>query len=117
MWDPPDGYDDCLHDARETTNVSTKYHAIDVPDVGEVLALAPKPNACAALAMAANSKVDDVTKVDYLVLFALNHLAPGEEARLLVGMMGGEFPANTYQRVARSISTWGTARPTRRSSR
>jgi len=118
-YEPPEGWDDALDDAANhpTPDIPGQYQPLEVDEVGTVMCRRPMPNAAAALAMAANSKIDDVGKVDHLGLFLRNHMQPGEEARVLVGMMRGEFPADAMHRVARAVSTWGTARPTRRSSR
>lgn len=118
MYDPPPGYDDLMFDAGgDAPPVDPVYRELDVPGVGIVLARPPLPNAAGALAMAARANITAMAQVDYLGLFVRNHLAPGEVARLLFGQMDGRFPADTIQQVAKAVSTWGTARPTRRSSR
>lgn len=90
---------------------------LDVPDVGEVLARKPMPGSAAALAMAANAKIDAAARQSYLVLFVKNHIGDTEYERLLLGMMEGELPTDTVEKVARAVATWGTARPTLPSSR
>lgn len=88
------------------------YRPLEVPEVGTVLARPPMPRSTAALAMSANAKIDATARKEYLTLFVRNHLADGEYDRLLIAMMNDEAPADTIGRVAREISTWGTARPT-----
>lgn len=118
MYDPPPGYDDLFFDAGgDAPPLDPKYSELEVPGVGTVLARPPMPNAAGALAMAARSNIEVTSQVDYLGLFVRNHLAPGEMARLLFGQMDGRFPTDTIQQVAKAVSVWGTARPTRRSSR
>ncbi|UAW09011.1 hypothetical protein SEA_CALAMITOUS_40 [Mycobacterium phage Calamitous] len=118
MYDPPPGYDDLMHDCGgDDPPVDPVYRELEVPGIGTVRARPPMPNAVGALAMAARSGIDPVRQVDYLGLFVRNHLAPGEVERLLVGQMEGQYPTDTIQQVAKAVSVWGTARPTRRSSR
>lgn len=116
MVTTPTGYTDLLDDA-ERTPLSGPYEELDVEGVGIVLARRPMPGSAAALAQAANSKIKAVSKLDYLGLFARNHLAPGELERIILAQMRSEMPADAVQVIARSIACWGTARPTRRSSR
>ena len=115
MFDPPPGYEDCLGDA-EIAPSSERFDYLDVPKVGKVKARRPMPNAVAALAMAANSQIDVMARSDYLVLFVRNHLAKGELERIYYEMITGTAPANSIERIARSVATWGTARPTLPSS-
>ena len=115
MFDPPPGYEDCLGDA-EVAPSSGRFDYLDVPKVGKVKARRPMPNAVAALAMAANSQIDVLARSDYLVLFVRNHLDEGELERIYYEMITGAAPANSIERIARSVATWGTARPTLPSS-
>lgn len=118
MYEPPPGYEDIFHDAGgDDPPVDAVYRELEVPGVGTVLARPPLPNAAGALAMAARANIEVTAQVDYLGLFVRNHLAPGEVERLLFGQMDGRFPTDTIQQVAKAVSVWGTARPTRRSSR
>lgn len=116
-FSPPPGYDDFLDDAERTPVPDPQYEELDVPGVGVVRARRPLPNSAPALAMAANSRIKDVAKLDYLALFARNHLAPGELERILIAQMTEDMPSDAVMVIARSIACWGTARPTRRSSR
>lgn len=119
MHEPPDGYEDLLHDSGGDVPrpATSGFRELDVPTVGVVLARPPLPNAAGALAMAANAKIDGMSQLNYLTLMIRNHLAPGELERILVGQMNSQYPADAVQQIARAVCTWGTARPTRRSSR
>lgn len=119
MFGPPAGYIDIESDAEAAVVTALGgYHAIEVPGVGTIHARRPLPNAIPALAGAANAKVSDRARVDYLTLFIQNHLQPGEAEELLASMMDPdtELPDDAMLRVSRAIATVGTARPTRRSS-
>ena len=116
MYDPPPGYDDLLSDAEYAPS-SSSFAELDVGGVGTIWARRPMPNALAALAMAANSKIDISSRADYLVLFVRNHLDEDELERIYVEMITGDLPTDTIERIARAVATWGTARPTRPSSR
>ena len=116
MVSTPPGFTDLLDDA-ERSPLTGPYEKLDVDGVGVVLARRPMPGSAAALAQAANSEIPLERKLDYLGLFARNHLAPGEIERILVAQMQSKMPSDAVQVIARSIATWGTARPTRRSSR
>lgn len=119
MYDPPPGFDDLLFDAgglAPPPDPPEGYQELEVEGVGIVHARPPLPNAAGALAMAANSKIPTTAQVDYLTLMVRNHLAPGELARVLVGQMCGDYPSDAVQQIAKAVCTWGTARPTRRSS-
>lgn len=111
MFDPPPGYEDMLGDA-ETAPSSDRYDTVLVPDIGTFRARRPMPSGIAALAMAGNSALDDQSRSDYIVLFVRNHLAEDELERAYFKMMTGEAPADTLERIARAVATWGTARPT-----
>lgn len=115
MFDPPPGYDDLLGDA-ELVTATGRFTDLDVPKVGVVQARRPMPNAVAALAMAANSQIDVESRTDYLVLFVRNHLGDGELERIYFEMITGDCPADSIERIARAVATWGTARPTLPSS-
>lgn len=119
MNELPDGHADLLHDCDRSPTPAPPdgYRALEVEGVCTVMARPPMPNAAGALAMAANSKIELEAQVAYLALMVRNHLAPGELERVLVGQMNGQYPADSVQLIARAVCTWGTARPTRRSSR
>lgn len=116
MVTTPPGFTD-LDDDAERAPDGGPYHDLNVPGIGIVKVRRPMPKSAAALAMAANSKINNLAKLDHLGRFAINHLAPGEMERLIVAQMNQTIPADAFQVIARSIATWGTARPTRRSSR
>ena len=116
MFDPPDGFDDMLGDA-ETATYSSKFNELEVEGVGTVRARRPLPNAVPCLAMAANAQIDISPRMDYVVLFVRNHLDEGELERIYFEMITGEAPADSIERIARAVATWGTARPTSPSSR
>lgn len=105
-----------LGDAEDGPS-STRYSWIEVPDVGRVRARKPMPNAIPAMAMAANAKIDAQAQTDYVVLFVRNHLDEGELERIYYEMITGDMPRDALTLIAREIATWGTARPTRPSSR
>jgi hypothetical protein len=115
MYDPPPGYADMEGDAH-TAPYSQQFDDLNVDGVGVVKARRPMPNAVHNLSMAANSDLDTSTRVDYVVLFVRNHLAPGELERMYHGMITGDTPADSIERIARAVATWGTARPTSPSS-
>jgi hypothetical protein len=104
-----------LGDAEDAPGAE-HYHDLDVPEVGVVKARKPMPNAVPALAMAANSKLSNQARTDYLVLFVRNHLAEGELERVYHDMILGTKPHDSIERISREIATWGTARPTSPSS-
>lgn len=111
-FDPPPGYDDMLTDA-EHSPINANFHVLQVDDeVGDVKARKPMPNAIPVMAMAANSKLKKGENVDFLVRFVQDHLDEGEFDRLIFEMSEDALPADTMERTARAIATWGTARPT-----
>ena len=110
MYDPPAGYDDFLGDA-ELVPARGDHRPREVETVGEVLLRRPLPSAAAALAMAGNPKLSMVDRSAYLSLFVESHLDEGEHERLLSSMISGELPDDTFERISRSLATWGTARP------
>jgi hypothetical protein len=115
MYDPPPGYDDCESDAEDhPTPPGHPYRALEVDGVGIIHARKPLPNAIPALAGAANAKVSNLARIDYLDIFIQNHLAEGEFEKLLSRMMDPDeaMPEDAMLRVSRAIATAGTARPT-----
>lgn len=115
MYDPPPGYADLEGDSENGT-YSDRFAPLDVPKVGVVKARKPLPNAVSTLASAANSKIEERSRIDYLVLFVKNHLDSGELERIYVEMITGDIPPDSIERIARAVATWGTARPTQPSS-
>jgi hypothetical protein len=115
VYDPPPGYADLEGDSA-TADSSDRFDDLEVDGVGTVRARRPMPNAIHALAMAANSGIEAQARVDYLVLFVRNHVAAGELERIYHGMITGDAPADSVERIARTVATWGTARPTSPSS-
>lgn len=113
-FEPPAGYVDCDDDADKAPPNTGPFKEIDVPGVGVIHARRPLPNAIPALSSAANPKVSDQSRLDYLDLFVLNHLAPGEFEDILVRMTDPDtdLPPDSMLRVSRAIATAGTARPT-----
>lgn len=113
MYDPPPGYADLMSDAQDAPAPSNRFHDLRVDGgVGVVRARKPMPNATAALSHSANAKLPVDRKLGYINMFVQNHVADGEFNRLLTGMVLGQLPEDTMQRVTRAISTWGTERPT-----
>ncbi len=115
MYDPPPGYDDLAGDS-DTAPSSDHFDALDVEGVGWVTARRPMPNSIHTLSMAANSAIEPESRVDYIVLFVRNHLGEGELERIYHDMITGSAPADSIERIARAVATWGTARPTQPSS-
>jgi len=117
MFDPPPGYDDLEGDSSPRSSQPEHYFQdLEIEGVGTISARRPMPNAVHSLAMAANSQIDVEARTDYLVLFVRNHLGEGELERIYFEMITGKAPANSIERIARSVATWGTARPTSPSS-
>jgi hypothetical protein len=116
MYDPPPGYSDMEGDA-DTALYSERFDDLEVEGVGVVSARRPMPNAVPALAAAANAQLEAQIRMDYVVLFVRNHLAEGELERIYHNMITGDTPADSIERIARAVATWGTARPTSPSSR
>lgn len=110
MFEPPAGYLDLVGDA-ETAPYSQQFEPLVVAEVGVLTARRPMPSGLADLAMAANPEVADVDRSDYLVRFVSRHLHGDELERVYVAMMAGDAPADSIERIARAIATWGTARP------
>lgn len=115
MYDPPPGYEDLESDAEDMP-LPVKRYKLEVPGVGTIMAAKPMPFSAAALAMTANAKIPLTSQIGYLNLFVRNHIGDEAYEKLLVDMMNGEQPTEALGLVARSISTWGTARPTSPSS-
>jgi hypothetical protein len=112
-FSPPPGFDDMQGDADDHPSPEEgPFQSLHIKGVGTVQARKPLPNAVPALAMAANADIPGLRRTAHHERFVRNHLAPGEADRLLVGMMRGELPSDTYSLVSTSIATWGTARPT-----
>lgn len=115
VYAPPDSFKDALSDAEMAANTSG-YHELEVPDIGVFLSRKPMANAAGMLGNAVNAKISDEERNNYIGLFVQNHLAPESWDDLIEGMMLGHYPFNAVGEVCRAITTWGTARPTRRSS-
>lgn len=113
MFDPPPGYVDLESDGELAPNYP-HFRKLEVPEVGTVMARKPMPNAIHALAMAASADIGAESRMDYLMLFAGNHLEPGELDRMFAQMVRPDsaLPEDTIERVVRAITTWSTARPT-----
>jgi hypothetical protein len=116
VFDPPPGYADMEGDAA-TAPHSENYETLDVPEVGAVQARRPRPNAIPALVAASIAPATGTERRDQTVRFVYAHLGEGELERIYVAMMIGEAPADSIERIARAVATWGTARPTSPSSR
>jgi len=112
MFDPPAGFDDFLADAAESIREQGPFHDVEVAGMGTFSARRMIPGSAATLAMSANAKIDVAAKAGYLNLFLQNHLADGEYARLVEGMVEGRYPDDAVVRVTRALATQGTARPT-----
>ena len=116
MYDPPPGHADLEGDCAHAP-FADRFEDLDVEGIGVVQARRPMPNAVHSLAMAVNSQIEPPARMDYMILFVRNHLGEGELERIYHGMMTGDTPADSIERIARAVATWGTARPTSPSSR
>lgn len=105
MFDPPHGYADLEGDAA----LGPGSAVLEVPEVGPVQAYRPRPASLPALVAAATAPSSQ--QLDLTLQFVQNHLAEGELERITVAMMAGTAPANSIERIARAVTTWGTARP------
>ncbi|QDF17564.1 hypothetical protein SEA_YAGO84_32 [Gordonia phage Yago84] len=115
MFDPPPGDADLQGDVELTDEPDTGYRELTVEALKLTLqARRPSPRSCHAIAMAANAKLGAERQADHLTLFLRQNLSEESYREVLSGMMSGELPADALQEVARALSTWGTARPTRR---
>ncbi|WAB09210.1 hypothetical protein SEA_LITTLEMUNCHKIN_34 [Gordonia phage LittleMunchkin] len=115
MFDPPVGDADLEGDAEITPDTPSPYRPLEVPKLGlTIQARRPSPKSCHAIAMAANAKIGTEAQVNHLTLFIRNNVTDDDYGRVLSSMMSGDLPADALQEVARALSTWGTARPTRR---
>lgn len=113
MAEPPPGFADLIGDAEDWP-VTGEVREMYVPRFGEIRARKPMPRATAALAMSANKKVDAKEQYRYFTQFITDHLDKGEYERITHEMVEdteGELPEDILQRVARTIATFGTARP------
>lgn len=110
MYSPPPGYEDLLSDAENHQPLGL-LAPLDIPELGTVQALKPCPCGVAWLAMSSNPKASPAERTDHLVRFVNEHLAEGELERLYFDMMLESGPRDSVERVARSLATWGTARP------
>lgn len=113
MPSPPPGFADLLGDAEDWP-VTGEVQEMYVPRFGEIRARKPMPRAAAALGMSANRKIDAKEQFSHFTRFIIDHLAKGEYERILDEMVTdteGELPEDVMQRVARTIATYGTARP------
>lgn len=117
MFEPPPGYVDFASDAEDAAEPTGRFRDLLVDDVGVVSARKPIPRSASNLAAAWNSKASGTAQLAALKRFVQSHLADGEWARLIAGMEDGQLPADSVELVARAVATWGTARPTRPSSR
>lgn len=115
VYSPPAGFTDALSDAENSPN-QAGFHPLEVPGVDTFLCRKPMANAVGAIGNAVNSKISEEERNNYIGLFVRNHLSEDAWDQLTEGMMRGRYPSNAVGEVCRAISTWGTARPTRRSS-
>ncbi|WP_254427430.1 DUF7240 domain-containing protein [Mycolicibacterium fortuitum] len=113
MWEPPPGFDDILGDAQILGPHSGDYAVLTVPDIGQVRALRPRPDAVAHLAMMVNPKAEPQTQQQYSSLFVRDHLQRDDHERILTDMVTADddAPDNPLGAIVRALATWGTARP------
>lgn len=110
MFAPPPGYEDMLADAEESI-YSSAWVSLDVPRIGTVKARRPMPAAAARLAMAANPKEGHARQTEHLMKFVADHVTIEDIERVYFAMMMDDAPADSIERLARAVATWGTARP------
>lgn len=110
MHSAPPGFVDLMSDAENHVVVSS-YQDLVVPEVGTVKARQPGPGSIAFLAMTVNSQISDADRTSYLVRFVTDHLGESEVERVYFDMMLSAMPSTAITRIARSVATWGTARP------
>lgn len=112
MYEPPPGYGDMVGDASDVVPPIPRYRTLFVDDkVGEVQALKPMPTAVPTLAMAGRDKATEDDRLNYLVMFVLDHIGEDEYERLVLEQMTLGRPQDTIGRVARALLLWGTERP------
>lgn len=116
MYDPPPGYADFLDDVEGSDIEPGPYRHLEVEGIGSFRCRRPMPNSCAALGAAAGAKITDHERTKYVGLFVQNHMHPDDFDDLLLSMMCGGLRDDAIGEVCRAIATWGTARPTGRSS-
>lgn len=114
VYSPPASFTDAFSDAEEAPPTGN-FRELEVRGVGVFWARKPMANAAGALGNAVNAKISDEERNNYIGLFVQNHLADESWDDLIEGMMTGQYPADAVGEVCRAITTWGTARPTRRS--
>lgn len=112
MYNPPEGYVDFLDDVSRSLREYGPYLVHDIPDVGQFRIRRPIPKSLAALGSAVAAKISDAERTNYIGLFVQNHVEPDDFDDLLAGMITGKYPVDAISQVCKSISTWGTARPT-----
>jgi hypothetical protein len=117
VYSPPSSFKDALADAQDTPSEGP-YRELEVRGVGMVTARKPMANAVGSLGNAMHAKISEEERNNYIGLFVVNHLSPDSWDDLVDGMMAGKFDTDdAVGEVCKAISTWGTARPTRRWSR
>lgn len=99
-----------LADAEESI-YSSAWVKHDVPQIGTITARRPLPDGAALLAMAANPKEGHSKQVEHMLRFVSHHVSPEDIEQVYFRMMMDELPADSVERLARSVATWGTARP------
>lgn len=112
MYNPPEGYLDFLDDVSRSVREYGPYVVHEIPGIGPLRVRRPIPKSLAALGKAVGAKISDAERNSYIGLFVQNHVEPDDFTRLLAGMMMGDYPSDSVALVCKSISTWGTARPT-----
>lgn len=114
-YQAPASFEDAFSDSHDDTRRSP-FRDLEVPGVGTFQARKPMPNAVGVLGNAVNSKIGEDERNNYIGLFVQNHLSDESFDDLLEGMSRGRYGVDAVQEVCQAISTWGTSRPTRRSS-
>lgn len=106
----PPGYDDLAGDAEQHAErhpETSPFHDLNVEGVGIIRARYPLPNAVPVLVSAYRSKEQHIAGIKR---FIDHHVEDGHRP-LLQGMMLGQYPYDTLERVAAAIATRGSARP------
>lgn len=112
-YKPPSGMTDCEFDAAEVP-FDGPFKPLEIRGVDTLMCRKPMGNAVGNLGKAVDAKISEDDRNSYIGLFVQNHLHPDSWDQLIEGMMLGKYQANAVQEVCQAITTWGTARPTRR---
>lgn len=109
-FDPPPGYADFFGDA-ELFPGDDRYGYVDVPRVGGLRFRHLTPASGVHLVRAASGRFNDTARSDAMMALVSSHVPEEELGRIAEAMMDGAGVEDSTLRIARAITTWGTARP------